>query len=212
MSRLNVKIGDRFGEWATVSKATKDRFGHRRFLCRCSCGKASTTPLMYLRSGRSTKCRSCACKNRVPNSKHGLTNHTLYRTWCKMKHRGHNKNADNYKYYGGRGITVCDRWLSSFPNFLEDMGERPEGLTLDRINNDGNYEPSNCMWATKREQSNNQRIPSTNISGTVGVSWDKRLGSWRATIHISGKQKHLGNFKDKEDAVVARKDAEGASR
>ena len=83
--------------------------------------------------------------------------HPLYSTWSNMKGRCYNPNRPVYKYYGGRGIKVCDRWKNSFKLFLKDMGERPEGCTLDRINNDGNYEPTNCKWSTTVEQNKNRR-------------------------------------------------------
>ena len=90
-------------------------------------------------------------------TKHGLTHSPTYETWHAMIQRCTNPRASNWGYYGGRGITVCDRWLHSFENFLADMGMRPADLSLDRIDNDGNYEPGNCRWATAVEQSQNRR-------------------------------------------------------
>lgn len=87
---------------------------------------------------------------------HGKTNTSTFIIWCGMKKRCLNKNDRNYKNYGGRGITMCERWLE-FQNFLEDMGERPDGKSLDRIDNNGNYCKENCKWSTRKEQNNNSR-------------------------------------------------------
>lgn len=113
------------------------------------------------------KCRSCAKigqrlsvnhKKRISsgNTRHGLCNTAIYNSWESMKNRCNNSKNVRFKDYGGRGITVCDRWLK-FKNFYKDMENRPKGKTLDRINNDGNYKPSNCKWSTPKEQANNRR-------------------------------------------------------
>lgn len=87
---------------------------------------------------------------------HGMRKHQLYKTWAEMRYRCENPKKHNYKHYGARGIRVCERW-HDFPNFVNDMGHRPVGATLDRINLNGDYQPSNCRWATKSQQRRNMR-------------------------------------------------------
>jgi hypothetical protein len=108
-----------------------------------------------------------------------------YRCWQDMKQRCYNTNAQQYKNYGQRGIVVCDRWLAGFEFFFEDMGERPEGMSLDRINTNGNYEPSNCRWATLLEQNNNKRtcrILTHNGKSMTVSAWARLLGVHRSSI------------------------------
>jgi hypothetical protein len=108
-----------------------------------------------------------------------------YKAWQNMKTRCLNQNRESYPGYGGRGITICDRWISSFAAFLEDMGERPPGMMIDRIDNNGNYEPGNCRWATNKEQANNRRstlkITFKGITRSA-AQWGEELGLSRSLI------------------------------
>ena len=136
----------------------------------------------------------------------GNTKHHLYRTWLGINNRTSNPDTPDYANYGGRGIKVCDRWqgLYGFRNFIEDMGERPPNHTLDRKDNNGDYSPDNCRWATHHQQAANQRTNNK----TVGVYWIKKRNKWLAEIMVEGKKYNLGSFTEYEDAVAARKAAE----
>lgn len=138
----------------------------------------------------------------------GRSKHELYNTYRTMINRCYRESHISFKYYGFKGIKVCDRWLKSFWNFVEDMGFRPEGHTLDRIDNNGDYEPSNCRWTNNSIQASNRNISLINSSGVKGVSFSKRNNKWKAQITKNKIRKHLGYFDHIEDAKKARRIAE----
>ena len=149
--------GKRFGQLLVVERQGSMPGGQTAWLCLCDCGNKHVAAAHNLKSGN---VKSCGCGQGV---RHGGRFKPEYKVWCNMKVRCYNPKATDYKYWGGRGITVCERWRGKdgFKNFLADMGPRPKGLTLDRINTNGNYEPANCRWATWLVQSNNRRGIST---------------------------------------------------
>ena len=144
--------GMRFG-FATVLRPRGSDKKKSFWECVCDCGNVFVTKGVYLKRGAT---RSCGCLVGENNKKHGGVGTPEYRSWVAMRNRCFNKKNHAYKRYGGRGIKVASRW-GNFENFLSDMGKRPIGTSLDRIDNDGDYKPSNCRWATRKQQGTNKR-------------------------------------------------------
>jgi hypothetical protein len=159
MGQMMDLTGQKFGRLTAVSRAPKLKSRNNRWNCVCECGNTTTASCADLRSGHSNSC-GCYMIDRIKetNTTHGQALKTPeYNTWNLMRDRCTNPNNNRYMRYGGRGIKVCDRWLNSFENFFKDMGKRPSYKhSIDRWpNNDGNYEPGNCRWGTKKEQADN---------------------------------------------------------
>ena len=178
--------GKTFGRLLVLSLSGKDVHGYT-YKCKCSCGTIMVAKGALLRRGTT---KSCGCINRERiterNTSHGQSKTPLYKTWCGMKARCGNPNEDRYKDYGGRGIKVCERWVNSFENFRDDMGERPTSRhSLDRDDNDGDYSPDNCKWSDDTEQVHNRRKMKHTSSQYRGVhKTDSKTKPWVARVHV----------------------------
>lgn len=194
-------VGSTFGSLTAVERVPSP--SGTKYRCVCECGNETVVRGAAMVTGNTT---SCGCK-RISNGrkigkegyKHGSVNHPLYMIWNNMKARCRSPNATGFENYGGRGISVCDRWLD-FKNFCEDMGPRPSlQHTLDRKNNDLGYEPSNCRWATKKEQSVNRsvnRLITYKGKTLTMTDWSIALGGGRNMVSA-----RVRNGWSEEDAV-----------
>ena len=189
--------------FATEKSKQKSRYG----IYECGfCGtrfKANTYDI------KSKKTKSCGCYNKKRtkerNTKHGLKGIRLYTIWRNMKKRTTNINDEAYPNYGGRGITICDDWKNDFMSFYNWAMSNgySEELSIDRIDNDGKYEPSNCRWTTRTIQSRNQRMPKNNTSGYKGVSFSKNSNLYRVRIDVNKKNIHLGLYLNVVEGAIA---------
>jgi hypothetical protein len=199
--RIKDIVGQRFGR-LTVVKFAELR-GQARWLCDCDCGNQTTVTGGSLRSGNTMSCgclhRESVSKRNIASSTHGMFGTPEYRSWSAMMTRCTNPSHAAYQRYGGRGISVCDDW-KTFERFYGDMGPRPPGCSIERIDNNMGYEPANCRWATRVEQQRNKR--SNRIISHDGRSlpvseWAEIVGLTQYTIHA-----RLGRGWTTEDALT----------
>jgi len=212
MNKLINMGGKRFGRLLVIKYSHKKE-GHIFWECNCDCGRIHITRGGSLRSGAT---KSCGCLRKedklgnIRNFKHGLTKHPLYGVWKLINRRCYDINDRCYNIYGGRGIIMCDEWknhVTSFVSWAVENGWK-KGLQIDRINNDGNYEPSNCRFVTPQENVSNSRLlRSTNKSGYRGVYWNKANKKWLSKIRRNGKLIRLGYF-DSPRIAALRYDAD----
>lgn len=186
MGALRNLKGNVFGRWTVLRRSGSDSQKHPKpmWLCRCECGKVARVIASSLVSGKS---KSCGCGRIDSITKHECCDRDEYSIWSCIKQRCTNRNCSGFSSYGGKGITMCDRWLNSFKNFFADMGVRPSKKhSIDRFpKKEGNYEPGNCRWATTSEQAANKRnvILYTHNGQTMHLNdWAKHLGVCRSRI------------------------------
>jgi hypothetical protein len=199
---MKVSIGQVFGRWTLLALSSR-RVSPPYWTSRCSCGVVREVKQAHLKSGAS---RSCGCLSREMAGDqfrtHGESKIPEYWVWCAMLRRCYNKNSTSYKYYGGRGISVCARWRKSYQKFMEDVGRRPsQKHTLDRINNDGNYEPGNVRWATSAEQALNRR--SNRLVTVQGETHAISVWANRTGINVSSIYRRAKRGMSLEAAVTA---------
>lgn len=181
MGKIIDLTGKKFGRLTVIEQATSNNKNRTMWRCVCECGNETIVYSYHLRNGSST---SCGCFRREVASNrttHGKTNSRIYHIWAMMKERCFCPTLEAYENYGGRGITVCDEWKNDFQAFYDwaIANGYKDDLTIDRINVDGNYEPSNCRWSTMEEQANNKRnnhyLTARGETKTV-AQWSKTLG------------------------------------
>lgn len=171
-----------FGNLTVTDQKEVRGKGRTHWLCKCRCGGSIWVRMDHLTSGRTTNCAGCPLRPRY--SRHGMSDSPVYKSWTAMRERINNPAHPHFSHYGGRGIKICERW-QSFENFYIDMGERPEGTSLDRKDNNGDYHKENCRWSTMKEQNRNKsnsvflELNGEKHSVTV---WAEKLGISRQTI------------------------------
>lgn len=191
--------GQKYGRLTVISFHSREK-SYTKWLCKCECGNQTITAMNYLRTGKTKSC-GCICKEKPNAFVHGFSNNRFYRNWLSMKARCYNSKTSNFYLYGGRGIKISDRWLK-FENFKDDMYKSylehieqfgKNNTSIDRIDNNGNYELNNCKWTTNKEQGRNKR--NNHLLTFKGETLP--LSQWAEKINISSKVLRTRILRDK---------------
>lgn len=209
MSKLKIETAQKFGRWQAVSRELTS-YGKEGWLCICECGTRRVVDKYSLLRGNS---KSCGCLNREQSlkrfTKHGQSDHPLNSVWSAMVGRCHREKHKMFGYYGARGISVCDEWRVDFTKFLDWSLANgwKTGLEIDRVDNDGNYEPSNCRFVDRSTNVNNRRRTAKTKTGYTGVVFS-RVGNFATYISSNrpdvGQSRHLGTYHTLKEAVESR--------
>lgn len=195
-------VGKRFNSLKILEYVGRNKHDKKLFNCYCSeCGRTKVLIGTQVKNGYKKEC-GCKSSENLSNSKkkHGMSNTRIYKKWKDIKKRCYKENSQNYKYYGGRGIKVCDEWKNDFMAFYNDVGDIPfEGAELDRIDNNDDYKPSNCRWVNHKQNSNNRRVYK-NKTGYTGVTFKPKLNKYQAQLYHNKKFIYLGIYNTAEEA------------
>jgi hypothetical protein len=202
MPKLIDRTGQRFGRLIALERNGTNTLNKVLWRCRCDCGNELNVVACSLVTGNTVSC-GCWLKERI--TKHGGWNKASYNTWRAMMRRCYKSQDKDYSHYGGKGVTVCERW-HNYTNFAADMGEPNGDETLDRINTYGNYEPENCRWAGVTTQNRNVRVRGNSKTGVVGVVI--RNNRYYGKVSVNSKGFYSKACKTAKEAAVARKELE----
>lgn len=203
MPKIDI-TGQTFGKLTALKEEGRNKSGNITWNCVCTCGNATVVVGSDLRKLRT---QSCGCHRKEAATTHGFRHTQEYNSWRAMKERCYNPKSKSFENYGGRGIGMCSEWRESFQNFYNDMGAKPSSAhSIDRKDINGDYNPDNCKWSTRTEQSRNRRVQCNNETGERGVGINH--GKYRVRIGINGEMVDVGRFDTIEESINARNDAE----